>query len=66
MKAKDFDYLFIAPSFLFLALVCFLITLLALVGAFYLHKGYIVLSFIFFLLGYTASRIGLQKSKPAA
>jgi hypothetical protein len=63
MKAKDFDPLFIAPSFLFLSVLCFGITFLALVGAFALHKGYIVLGFVFFLLGYTAGRIGIQKSK---
>ncbi len=63
MKAKDFDPLFIAPSFLFLAVVCFSITFLGLVATFYLHKGYIVLSFVFFLLGYIAGRIGIERSK---
>jgi hypothetical protein len=63
MQAKDFDPLFIAPAFLFLCVLCFAITLLSIVGAFTISPGYIVLAFIFFLLGYISGRIGMEKSK---
>lgn len=63
MEAKDFDLFFAAPAFIYLGIVCFAIAALSLVALFVLHTGYLVLGFIFFVLGYIALRIGISKSR---
>ncbi|NCC22623.1 MAG: hypothetical protein EOM26_09215 [Alphaproteobacteria bacterium] len=66
MKAQDFNPYFISPTFLFLALLCYAISAVSLVGAFYISPGYIVLSFVFFLFAYAAHRLSKLTGSEAA
>jgi hypothetical protein len=58
MNTKDFIPFFIAPGFLFLGILCFVLSALSLIGAYYVTTSYLILSFVFFLLGFTAVRFG--------